>query len=411
MARKSTQIVGLDIGTTKVCALIAEPSNQDSVTILGMGSCPSRGMRRGMVVNLEACVSAIKGAIEEAELAAGCAVDSAFVGIGGPHVRGLNSRGVVTISGRDGEVTREDVQRSLDAARAVNIPPELEIFHVLPQEFAVDDQGGILDPVGMMGAKLETDVHIVTASVSAVQNLVNAVNRSGVEVEGIVLEQFAAADAVLTQDEKDMGVALIDLGGGSTSMVILERGAIRHIAVLPTGGEHVTSDIAVGLRTPVPEAERVKKRHGCALSTLVDHEDTIEVPTVGGRKSRVLSRQILCEIIQPRVEEIFLMVAEELVRIGFDRAMKSGVVLIGGGSLLEGIVEIAEDTLDAPVRRASPAESDGLVDSVDSPQYATAVGLALYGAQQRRTRPPRFTPPSFVTHVGHMFRDWLSEFL
>ena len=409
MARRGNQVVGLDIGTTKVCALIIEPSEDAGAIVLGAGSCPSRGVRRGMVVNLEACVAAIKRAIEEAELMAGCVVDRAFVGVGGPHVRGLNSRGVVAVSGRDREVTRDDVQRALEAARAVSIPPELEIFHVLPQEFAVDDHVGILDPVGMTGAKLETDFHIVTASVSAVQNLINGVNRSGVVVEGIVLEQFAAADAVLTQDEKDMGVTLIDLGGGSTSMVIIEGGAIRHIAVLPTGGDHVTSDIAVGLRTPVPDAERIKTRHGCALPALVDHEDTIEVPTMGGRKPRVLSRQILCEIVQPRVEEIFYMVAEELARSGFDRAMRSGVVLTGGASMLEGIVEIAEDALDAPVRRGAPAPLRGLSDAIATPQYATAVGLALYGARHRSAGPARFASPSFITHVGHLFKGWFSD--
>ena len=271
MARRSTQVVGLDIGTTKVCALIVEPSESGLPTVLGVGSCPSRGMRRGVVVNIEACVAAIKQAIEEAELQAGVSVERAFVGIGGPHVRGLNSRGVVAIAGRDHEVTFEDVARVKEAARTISIPPDADVFHVLPQQFAVDGHTGIHDPIGMTGNRLETDVHIVTASITAAQNLVNCVNRAGVEVEGMVLEQFAAADAVLAPDEAEMGVALLDIGGGNTSMVIYERGALRHIAVLPTGGEHVTNDIAVGLRTPVPEAERIKRRHGCALASLVDH--------------------------------------------------------------------------------------------------------------------------------------------
>lgn len=409
MARRSTQVVGLDIGTTKVCALIVEPSDTGLPAVLGVGSCPSRGTRRGVVVNIEACVAAIKQAIEEAELQAGTSVERAWVGIGGPHVRGINSRGVVAIAGRDHEVGYEDVQRAKEAARAVSIPADSEIFHVLPQQFAVDGHTGIHDPIGMTGARLETDVHIVTASVSAAQNLVNCVNRAGVEVEGMVLEQFAAADAVLAPDETEMGVALIDVGGGTTSMVIYERGALRHIAVLPTGGEHVTNDIAVGLRTPVPEAERIKRRFGCALSSLVDHEDTLEVPSVGGRKARVLSRQILCEIIQPRVEEIFSMVAEELRRSGFDRSLHAGVVLTGGGAMLEGITEIAEDALDVPVRRGSPADLAGLADSVTTPQFSTAVGLAVHGARQRRVAPVRATHPFFINRMTGMFREWFNE--
>ena len=409
MARRTTQLVGLDIGTTKVCALIVEPSDTGVPAVLGVGTCPSRGTRRGTVVNIEACVAAIKQAIEEAELQAGTSVERAWVGIGGPHVRGLNSRGVVAIAGRDREVGPEDVQRAKDAARAVSIPADTEIFHVLPQQFAVDGHTGIHDPLGMTGARLETDVHIVTASVSAAQNLVNCVNRAGVEVEGIALEQFAAADAVLAPDETEMGVALIDVGGGTTSMVIYERGALRHIAVLPTGGEHVTNDIAVGLRTPVPEAERIKRRYGCALASLVDHEDTLEVPSVGGRKARVLSRQILCEIIQPRVEEIFAMVAEELVRSGFDRSLHAGVVLTGGGAMLEGITEIAEDALDVPVRRGAPADLGGLADTVTTPQYSTAVGLAMYGARQRRQVPLRPAHPFLLTRMTGMMREWFNE--
>jgi cell division protein FtsA len=409
MARRSTQVVGLDIGTTKVCALIAEPSDTGPPTVLGVGSCPSRGTKRGVVVNIEACVAAIKQAIEEAELQAGTTIDRAFVGIGGPHVRGLNSRGVVAIAGRDHEVSPEDVRRAKDAARAVSIPADSEIFHVLPQQFAVDGHTGIHDPVGMSGARLETDVHIVTASVSAAQNLVNCVNRSGVEVEGMVLEQFAAADAVIAPDEAEMGVALIDVGGGTTSMVIYERGALRHIAVLPTGGEHVTNDIAVGLRTPVPEAERIKRRHGCAMASLIDHEDTIEVPSVGGRKPRVLSRQILCEIIQPRVEEIFSMVGEELKRSGFDRSLHAGIVLTGGGAMLEGIAEIAEDALDVPVRMGSPADMGGLSDSVATPQFSTAVGLAVFGAKQRRSGPVKTAHPYLLSRMTGAVREWFSE--
>jgi cell division protein FtsA len=409
MARPGHPIVGLDIGTTKVCVLIAEHSATGPVDVIGVGSAPSRGMRKGVVVNLDACVGSIKQAVEEAELMAGCSVDRAFVGVAGAHVRGLNSRGVVAISGRDHEITREDVQRVLAAARAVNIPPDREIVHVLPQEFMVDDQEGIHDPTGMTGAKLEANVHIVTASVTAAQNLVNSVNRAGVEVEEVVLEQLAAADAVLTQDEKEMGIALVDIGAGTTDLVIFDRGAIRHIAVLPTGGEHVTNDIAVGLRTPIPEAERIKKKHGCALAGLVGEEDTIEVLSVGGRKSRVLSRQILCEIIQPRVEEMFSLIAEEFVHSAFDRCLHAGVVLTGGGAMLEGIQEIAEDALDVPVRLGAPSGIGGLAGTVGTPQYSTAVGLALHGARRRLTRPPRPAHPFLFSRMSDMVRGWFRE--
>jgi cell division protein FtsA len=409
MPRPSTHVVGLDIGQTKVCVLIAEPKDADGIDIIGFGSAPSRGMRKGVVVNLDACVSSIKQAVEEAELMAGCSVDRAFVGVAGAHVRGLNSRGVVAISGRDHEVTRDDVQRVLSAARAVNIPPEREIFHVLPQEFMVDDQDGIHDPAGMTGSKLQANVHIVTASVTAAQNLVNSVNRAGVEVEEVVLEQLAAADAVLTQDEKEMGVALIDIGAGTSDLVIFERGAIRHIAALPTGGEHVTNDIAVGLRTPIPEAERIKKKQGCALASLVGDEDTIEVPIVGGRKPRVLSRTLLCEIIQPRVEEIFALIAEEFARSNFDRSIHAGVVLTGGGSMLEGIQEMAERCLNVPVRRGCPSGLGGLADAVATPQHSTVVGLTLYGARRRQSVPQKMHHPFVLSRMGDMVKVWLSE--
>ena len=409
MPRPSTHLVGLDIGQTKVCVLIAEPRDLGSIDIIGFGSAPSRGMRKGVVVNLDACVSSIKQAVEEAELMAGCSVDRAFVGVAGAHVRGLNSRGVVAISGRDHEVTRDDVQRVLAAARAVNIPPEREIFHVLPQEFMVDDQDGIHDPAGMTGSKLQANVHIVTASVTAAQNLVNSVNRAGVEVEEVVLEQLAAADAVLTPDEKEMGVALIDIGAGTSDLVIFERGAIRHIAALPTGGEHVTNDIAVGLRTPIPEAERLKKNRGCALASLVGDEDTIEVPIVGGRKPRVLSRTLLCEIIQPRIEEIFGLIAEEFARSNFDRSIHAGVVLTGGGSMLEGIQEMAERCLNVPVRRGSPSGLGGLADAVATPQHSTVVGLTLYGARRRQSVPQKMHHPFVFSRMGDMVKGWLSE--
>jgi len=411
MGRSAKHIVGLDIGTTKVCVIVAEPNEHGSLDIVGFGTCPSKGLRKGVVINLDATIDSIKSAVEEAELMAGVGVEKAFVGIAGGHVRGFNSRGVVAISGKDHEVTRADIARVLNAARAVSIPPDREIFHVLPQEFIVDDQEGIGDPVGMTGTRLEANVYIVTGSVSAVQNIVNCVNRAGIEVEDTVLEQLAASEATLTADEKEMGVALIDIGGGTTDLALLERGAIRHICVLPTGGDHFTNDIAVGLRTPVPEAERIKKKYGCALSSLVGEEDTIEVPSVGGRKSRVLSRQILCEIIQPRAEEIFSLINEEIVRTGFDKSINAGAVLTGGGSIMDGIPEIAEDVLDMPVRRAAPVNVAGLSDGVSSPVFATPVGLVLHGHRHRTRRvevqPP--TNPFFFTRMGTRMKIWIQE--
>jgi cell division protein FtsA len=411
MGRSSRHIVGLDIGTTKVSVIVAEPNEHGGLDIVGFGTCPSKGLRKGVVINLDATVDSIKSAVEEAELMAGVAVEKAFVGIAGGHVRGFNSRGVVTIASKNHEVARADVARVLNAAKAVSIPPDREIFHVLPQEFIVDDQDGIGDPVGMTGTRLEANVYIVTGSISAVQNIVNCVNRAGIEVEDTVLEQLAASEATITPDEKDMGVALIDIGGGTTDLALLERGAIRHISILPTGGDHFTNDIAVGLRTPVPEAERIKKKYGCAVPGLVSEEDTIEVPSVGGRKSRVLSRQILCEIIQPRAEEIFTLINEEIVRAGFDKSINAGAVLTGGGSIMEGIPEIAEDVLDMPVRRAAPSNVAGLTDGVNSPLFSTPVGLALYG-QRHRTRRVEVQPPTnpfFFARMGGRMKIWIQE--
>jgi len=411
MGRSAKHIVGLDIGTTKVCVTVAEPNENGSLDIVGFGTCPSKGLRKGVVINLDATIDSIKSAVEEAELMAGVSVEKAFVGIAGGHVRGFNSRGVVAISGKDHEVTRADIARVLNAARAVSIPPDREIFHVLPQEFIVDDQEGIGDPVGMTGTRLEANVYVVTGSISAVQNIVNCVNRAGIEVEDTVLEQLAASEATLTADEKEMGVAIIDVGGGTTDLALLERGAIRHISILPTGGDHFTNDIAVGLRTPVPEAERIKKKYGCAVPSLVGEEDTIEVPSVGGRKSRVLSRQILCEIIQPRAEEIFSLINEEIVRTGFDKSINAGAVLTGGGSIMEGIPEIAEDVLDMPVRRAAPINVGGLSDGVNSPLFATPVGLILFGHRHRTRRvevqPP--TNPFFFVRMGERMKTWIQE--
>src|SRR6185503_16074458 len=340
MPKNERYIVGLDIGTTKISCVVAELREGGGVEVVGLGTAPSRGLRKGVVVNLDATVDEVKSCVEAAEMMAGVAVDSARVGIAGGHIRSFNSRGVIAISGRDRTVSKEDLRRVMDAARAVSIPQDREILHVLPQEFVLDDQGGITQPVGMTGSRLEANVHIVTAATTSIQNLVTCVNRAGIEVRNTVLEQLAASESVLTHDEQDLGVALIDVGGGTTDLAIFEKGSIWHTAVLPAGGDHFTNDLAVGLRTPIPDAERLKKKHGCSLATLVEGDDAIEVPSVGGRKARMLSRQVMAEILQPRAEEIFTLIHEEVRRAGFEQ-LNAGVVLTGGGALLPGMLEVA----------------------------------------------------------------------
>ena len=408
MNRNDRYLVGLDIGTSKIACIIGEVrEGVGPPSIVGIGTSPSRGLRKGVVVNLEACVEALKQAVEEAELMAGVEVDRAHVGIAGAHIRSLNSRGVVAIAGRDRTVTREDVSRVLEAAKAISIPQDQEILHVVPQEYVVDDQEGIRDPVGMSGSRLEALVHIVTGSVSSIQTIVNCVNRAGIEVADTILEQFAASEAVITADEREMGVALVDIGGGTTDIAVFERGSIVHTAVLPTGGDHFTNDIAVGLRTPIPEAEKIKKKFGCALASMIGDDEMIEVPTMGGRKPRVLSRQVLCEIVQPRAEEILALIQDEIRRTGYDRSISAGLVLTGGGSILEGIPEIAEQIFDLPVRRAAPFGVGGLADVVASPQYGTAIGLVLYGAKHKtlKRRAPAHETflPRFAVRVREIF--------
>jgi len=410
MAKSDRFVVGLDIGATKICCVVAEVKDSDTVELAGIGMTPSRGIRKGVVVNLDATVEAIKAAVEDAELTAGVNVECASVGVAGTHMRSFNSRGVVTVSGKDKTVAREDVRRVMEAARAVSIPPEREILHVLPQEFVLDDQGGISSPVGMNGTRLETNVHIVTASTASIQNLVACANKAGIEVRDMVLEHLAIAESVLTQDEKDLGVALVDIGGGTTDVAIFEKGSAWHTAVLPVGGDHFTNDLAVGLRTPIPDAERLKKQHGCALSSLVEEDEGIEVPSVGGRKSRLLSRQVMAEILEPRAEEIFTLLHEEIQRAGFHKLLNAGVVLTGGGSLLPGMIEIAEQVFDLPVRRGAPREIGGLAASAD-PLSVTAIGLALHGARNRtvRRRPSISPDAGILVRMGDRVRHWFSE--
>ena len=376
-------IVGLDVGTTKICAIVAAPRLRGGVDVVGVGAAPSRGLRRGVVVNIDSTVEAIRQAVAEAEQMAGVEVSAVYVGVAGGHIRSVNSRGVVAVSGKDREVSQADVDRAVDAARAINISQDREIIHVLPQTFMVDDADGVREPLGMSGVRLEVEVHVVTAAVTSVQNVIRSVNRAGLTVQDVVLEPIASAEAVLYPDEKELGVVVIDIGGGTTDLALLRDGAVWHTAILPLGGDHVSNDVAVGLRTPMADAEALKKRYGCALTALVPAEETVDVPSVGGRKPRQLSRQVLSEIIQPRVEEIFTLVARELSRAGFQDAATAGVVVTGGSSIMQGVPELAEAVFDQPVRRGVPLGVGRLAHVVHSPIYATAVGLALHGARRR----------------------------
>lgn len=383
MARKDELIVGLDIGTTKVCAVVAEAS-ENGMDVVGIGTHPSRGLRKGVVVDIDATVQSIKHAIEEAELMADCEITSVYAGIAGGHIRGFNSHGVVAV--KDQEVRPGDVKRVIDAAKAVAIPMDREVLHVIPQEYVIDDQDGIREPLGMSGVRLEAKIHIVTAAVTSAQNIVKCANKAGLNVMDIVLEPLASAEAVLSDDERDLGVCLIDIGGGTTDIAVFADGSIKHTSVLGLGGYHISNDIAVGLRTPFDEAERIKKMFGVASARYLGSDDVISVPSVGGRKPRDVSRKILCEIIEPRAEEILSLARQEVAKAGLDDRMPSGVVLTGGASALEGVAELAEEIFEAPVRRGMPMHVGGLQDVVRSPMYATGVGLVGFGLTQGDAR-------------------------
>ena len=409
MNRKERYLVGLDVGTSSVCAVVGESLDDGRLDIVGLGVAESRGIKRGVIVNLEAAVDSIKKAIGEAELMAGIEIDSVHLSLSGPHIKGFNSRGVIAVAGKNREITRDDVRRAIDAAKAVALPAGREMLHVLPQDFAVDEQDGIGAPVGMTGTRLEVNVHVVTGAASSTQNMIACVNRAGVAVLDTVIEQLAATEAVLTPDEKELGVALVDIGGGTADLAIFERGCLWHTAVVAVGGDHFTNDIAVGLRTPIPDAEKVKRRSGCALSSMVDEDATIEVPSVGGRKPRLLARRILSEILQPRAEEMFHLVWDEIRRGGFEKALNSGIVLTGGGALLEGMPEIAEQIFDLPVRCGCPGEVGGLADHVNSPTFATPVGLVLYAQRNRVLDPARVGAGAFGRMAGRLrgiFREF-----
>lgn len=406
MARKDEILVGLDIGTTKIACIIGEVTD-DGLDIIGIGSHPSVGLRKGVVINIDATINSIKKAVEEAELMAGCEVNTVCAGIAGGHIKGFNSHGIVAV--KEKEVSPMDLARVVDAARAVAIPMDREVIHVIPQEYIIDDQDGIKEPLGMSGVRLEAKVHIVTGSVTSAQNIVKCANACGLDVSDIVLEQLASSEAVLSEDEKELGVAVVDIGGGTTDIAIFHGGSIAHTAVLSVGGNHITNDIAVGLRTPMAEAERIKQRYGCAMTNRVSPDETIEVPSVGGRPPRVLSRQILSEIIEPRVEEMFQFVSREIRNSGCEDLIASGVVITGGTTILEHMPELAEEVLGVPVRRGLPKGVGGLIDVVRNPKYATGVGLVQYGAKQTERSLFRVREEKVYDKVAKRMKQWFAE--
>ena len=386
MTRKADKnvIVGLDIGTSKVVAIVGEQDENGEIEIIGIGSHPSRGLKKGVVVNIESTVQSIQRAVEEAELMAGVTIETVFAGIAGSHMNSLNSHGIVAI--KDREVTGGDVDRVIDAARAVPISADQKILHILPQEFVIDNQEGINDPIGMSGVRLEARVHMITGAVSAAQNIIKCVRRCGLEVEDLILEQLASSFSVLENDEKDLGVCLVDIGGGTTDIAIFTEGAIRHTAVIPIAGDQVTNDIAVALRTPTQHAEEIKLKYACALTQLAKPDETIEVPSIGDRPARRLARQTLAEVVEPRYEELLTLIQAELRRSGFEDLIAAGVVLTGDSSKMEGLIELAEEVFHMPVRLGVPQGVTGLVDVVRNPIHATGVGLLLFGKNTREGR-------------------------
>ena len=407
MARRNSIVVGLDIGTSKVCAVAGEMTER-GVEIIGVGVHPSQGLRKGVVINIESTVNSIKKAVEEAELMAGCEIHTVFTGIAGGHIKGFNSHGIVALKGK--EVSTRDIDRVIDAAKAVAIPMDREVLHTLPQEYIIDAQDGIKQPLGMSGVRLEAKVHIVTGAVTSAQNIVKCCYRTGLNVADIVLEPLASAEAVLTAEEKELGVALVDMGGGTTDIAIVHEGSVKHTAVLAIGGNHLTNDIAMGLRTPIAEAERIKQRYGYARAAMINQNEKVDVPSVGGRNSRTISRQILCEIIEPRLEEIFQLVHREINKSGLEEHLVSGIVVTGGTTLLAGTVEMAEQIVNMPVRLGIPTQVGGLTDVVSSPIYATGVGLVLYGLKRQDKKYFRIRENNVFVKVRNRMADWFSEF-
>ena len=388
MAKKDKYLVGLDIGSTKTCALIAE-IDEERTRFLALGAAESKGLRKGLIVNLDATVSSIRRAVEEAEGVANVPVESAVIGVAGSHVRGLNSRGGITLGSRARDIERDDVKRAVDAARNISLPQDREVLHVLPHEFRVDAQDGIRDALGMVGQRLEANVHVVTSSIAATQNLVTAANRAGILISDTVLEPLASAESCLTQDERDLGVCLLDIGGGTTELIVYGGGVVRHTSAVPIGGDHFTNDLAVGLRTPIPEAERIKRHHGCASSSFLREDGSIEIASVGDRPPRTIFARSLTEIIEPRAGELLALIREDLQRSGLDRQIPAGFVLAGGGAHLNALDDLTEHFFRLPVRVGEPKGLADLPEPVAQPEYATAVGLVLYAAKARRTQPQR----------------------
>ena len=399
-------IVALDIGTSKVCALVGEIGDRGQLEIIGKGTSPMKGTRRGNIINLDQAVEAVKKAVDECEVMAGLQIESAYVGVAGDHIRSVNSRGVVSVMGKHKEIAREDIDRVIEASKSINIPSELELLHVIPREFVVDGQDGIHDPLGMTATRLEANVHIVTGARTHNQNVLTCVNKAGIAVQELVLEQLAAAEAVLTQDEREMGVLLMDLGGGTTDYAVFLEGNVIHTNVLPVGAGHFTSDISVVLRTPMEDAERIKKRYGCALASLVTEDDPIEVPTVGGRAPKILSRQELTGILEPRAAEIAKLVYRDLEKVGLDKEIRSGVVVVGGGAEMDGIVEMVEQVFDQQARKGVPRGVGGLADTVGGPEWAAACGLLLWGLRDQ-TR-VRKRPRKGLAKVADSFKQWFA---
>ncbi|MHB1675993.1 MAG: cell division protein FtsA [Sulfuriferula sp.] len=401
-------VVGLDIGTSKVIAIVAEILPDGRLQVVGMGSHPSRGLKKGVVVNIESTVNSIQRALEEAELMGDCKISEVYTGIAGSHIKSFNSHGMVPI--KDKEVTQLDVDRVIETARAVNIPTDQQILHILPQEYLVDGQEDVREPLGMSGVRLEVKVHIVTGAVSAAQNIIKCVRRCGLEVRDLVLQPLASAMAVLTEDEKDLGVAMVDIGGGTTDIAVFTQGAIRHTAVIPIAGDQITNDIALALRTPLKDAEDVKIAHGCALRQLAGVHDMLEVPSVGERGPRQMSRQLLADVIEPRVLELYEMVQAELRRSGFEELMRSGIVITGGSAAMQGMVELGEEVFHMPVRLGLPQYEGGLSEVMYNARYATGVGLLLAGLDQQERRQSTKLSSSTVQQIFERMKGWFKNF-
>jgi cell division protein FtsA len=399
--KKDRHIVALDIGSAKTCALIGELEEDGSVKFAALGAAESKGWRKGQIVNLDLAVSSIRRAVEEAETIVGVPVESALIGVAGGHVRGVNSRGGITVGARPRDIQRDDVRRAIETARGVTLPEDREILHVLPQEFFLDAQDNIRDAIGMVGVRLEANVHIVTASGTATQNIVTAVNRAGVRVDDTVLEPLASAESCLTQDERELGCCLLDIGGGTTELLAFTGGVVRHTVAIPVGGDHFSNDLAVGLRTPIPEAEKIKREHACAWRELLSQDYPIEIASVGDRPPRTIFARMLTDIVEPRAQELLMIVRDELRRAGLDSQIPAGIVLTGGGAHLRGLTELAERIFNLPVRVAVPRGLAGMSDEVSRPEYATAVGLVLYGARTRRLAGAR--PAGFMGKLKSMF--------